>query len=118
MNNTAEIKKRQVIIYTRISIEEQKNARVPSLSYQEERLKQHCRSNNFEIVAHFQDVCLGKDFDRPEFQKMLMKIRSGALKANLFLATTSDRFARSKKLGLDMIAELRNYGIHSDIISP
>lgn len=110
MSNTIAKRQRKVIIYTRVSTDEQAE-KGTSLLDQVERLRKYCESNGYEIVAHFQDDHSAKDFNRPEFQKMLALIKSKTLKADLFLTVRFDRFSRNLIHSLNMINELKKYGI-------
>lgn len=115
MSNISGIRQKRVIIYSRVSTDEQAE-RGFSLSDQEERLRRYCESNNCEIVAHFQDDHSAKNFNRPAFQNMLMQLRSKVLKADLFLAVRYDRFSRNAELSLAMISELKKYGVQFNTV--
>ena len=95
-----------VIIYTRVSTEDQKENGF-SLQDQERRLKAHCEKNGKKIIAHYQDNYSGKNFNRPEFQKMLAALRDKNLKASQFLCVRMDRFSRDLINTLDMIQTLK-----------
>lgn len=95
-----------VIIYTRVSTEDQKENGF-SLQDQERRLRAHCEKNGKKIIAHYQDNYSGKNFNRPEFQKMLAALRDKNLKASQFLCVRMDRFSRDLIITLDMIQTLK-----------
>ncbi|MHA7864868.1 recombinase family protein [Flagellimonas marinaquae] len=99
-----------VAIYTRVSTEDQKEKGF-SLQDQERRLRQHCKQNGKSVVAHYQDNCSGKNFNRPQFQQMLTDIKSGVIKIKELWIVRYDRFARNIKASLTMIDQLKSLGV-------
>jgi len=95
-----------VVIYTRVSTEDQKENGF-SLQDQERRLREHCKREGKRIVAHFQDDYSAKDFNRPEFQRMLSDLRNKTLKVSQFLCVRMDRFSRNVTSTLEMIQVLK-----------
>ena len=115
MNNTRGTRQRKAIIYTRVSTDEQAEKGF-SLIDQENTLKNYCKRENYEVVAHFKEDHSAKTFDRPEFQKMLSQIKAKTLKADLLLTVRCDRFSRNAELSFTMISELRKYGIEFNTV--
>lgn len=103
------------ILYTRVSTDEQKEHGF-SLQDQETRLRKYSKRENIDIVAHYQDDHSAKDFNRPEFQKMLSDLRQKKLRANLLLCVRMDRFSRNATDTLNMIQELKSFGISLKLI--
>ena len=101
---------RSAIIYTRVSTDDQKENGF-SLREQEARLRSYCKRENFEIVKHYQDDYSAKDFNRPEFQKMLSDLREKRVKADLFICVRNDRFSRNALETLNMLQEFKKLGI-------
>ena len=95
-----------VIIYTRVSTEDQKENGF-SLQDQERRLRAYCESKGKTIIAHYQDNYSGKNFNRPEFQRMLTAIKNKNLKACQFFCVRADRFSRDLSHTLNMVQTLK-----------
>jgi site-specific DNA recombinase len=91
---------RTAIIYTRVSTVEQGNGYSPSR--QKEVLEYYCKINEIKIVAHFDDQHSGKDFNRPEYQKLLAYLKHHKGITDL-LFVRWDRFSRSVRHALNMI---------------
>ena len=101
---------RQAIIYTRVSTDDQKDYGF-SLQDQERSLKAYCRRENIDIVAHYQEDHSAKDFNRPEFQKMLSDVQKKRVIADLFLCVRNDRFSRNAFETLKMLQEFKKLGL-------
>ena len=95
-----------VIIYTRVSTEDQKENGF-SLQDQERRLRAYCEREEKTIIAHYQDNYSGKNFNRPQFQMMLTAIKNKNLNASQFFCVRMDRFSRDVSHTLDMIQTLK-----------
>ncbi|MFC1732086.1 recombinase family protein [candidate division KSB1 bacterium] len=106
---------RKAILYTRVSTDEQKEQGF-SLQEQEARLKRYCAHENIDIAEHYQEDYSAKNFNRPEFQKMLLAIKEKRLKANLFLCIRIDRFSRNMLESILMIQEFQKYGLEFRVI--
>ena len=106
---------RQAIIYTRVSTDDQK-VNGFSLQDQERSLKAHCRRENIEIAAHYQEDHSAKDFNRPAFQRMLSDVKEKRVKADLFLCVRWDRFSRSFEESLQMIRLFTKLGLQLKFI--
>ena len=78
-----------------------------SLESQKEILKQNGATEIFE------DSFTGTKTDRPEFNKLLKKLKSG----DTLIVTKLDRFARSMSQGSDLVNELINKGIKVNILN-
>ena len=100
----------KVIIYSRVSTDEQKEKGF-SLQDQERRLKEFCREHNREIVRHYQEDYSAKDFNRPEFQKLLAAIKDRTLQVQEFICVKYDRFSRNLEENLRMTRLLKGYGV-------
>ena len=72
-----------VIIYTRVSTEDQKENGF-SLQDQERRIRKYCDEKGFDIIAHYQDDASAKDFNRPQLEH--------ATSISLVLKPVSSRF--------------------------
>ncbi len=84
----------QVVIYTRVSTEDQKENGY-SLQDQERRLRKYCLDNNYEVIAHYQDDSSAKNFNRPQFQKLLTDLKEKRIKPSQLICLRIDRFSRN-----------------------
>ena len=78
-----------------------------SLEGQKELLKQN------GAIEIFEDSFTGTKTDRPEFNKLLKKLKSG----DTLIVTKLDRFARSMSQGSELVNELINKGIKVNILN-
>jgi Site-specific recombinases, DNA invertase Pin homologs len=83
------------VIYTRVSTEEQKKGGF-SLEAQEDELLKYAENKGFKVVDKYSDGGYsGKDFNRPEFQRMMKDLVEG--KFQIILAWRVDRISRNNK---------------------
>jgi len=61
-------------LYVRVSTDEQKRMGY-SLAEQEDRLIQHCEVNNIKVRGIFREDFSAKDFNRPEWKKLINTIK-------------------------------------------
>ncbi len=101
---------RKAVIYTRVSTDEQRESGF-SLQDQEKRLRAYSEKAGWEIIAHYQDDHSAKNFNRPDFQRMLNDLKTGKIKATVFLCVRMDRFSRNVAESLSMIQLLGKYGL-------
>ncbi len=105
---------KNVIIYTRVSTEEQKTNF--SLRAQKGRLENYCSRNGYRIVGHYEDNCSAKTFDRPEFQNMLKYIQNNKNKVDEVLFLKWDRFSRNIIQAYNMIDKLAKLNVSVNAI--
>jgi site-specific DNA recombinase len=101
---------RKAVIYTRVSTDEQRENGF-SLQDQESRLKKYCEKAGYDVVAHYQDDHSAKNFNRPQFQRLITDLKTREIKADLFLCVRMDRFSRNLQASLSMIQTLAKYGL-------
>jgi DNA invertase Pin-like site-specific DNA recombinase len=102
---------KNVIIYTRVSTDEQAEKGF-SLRHQKEQLENYCNQNGYTIMAHFQDDYSAKNFSaRPEFQKLLRFAKANQNKVDTLLFLKWDRFSRNIEAAYRMIREFKEMGI-------
>jgi len=95
-------------IYVRVSTDEQRR-RGYSLIEQEERLLEYCATNNIQVSGTFREDYSAKDFNRPEWKKLIKTIKKNKNKSPsnvLFLKW--DRFSRNIQYAYQMIEILKN----------
>lgn len=78
-----------------------------SLESQKQLLKQN------GAIEIFEDSFTGTKTDRPEFNKLLKKLKSG----DILIVTKLDRFARSMTQGSELVTDLINKGIKVNILN-
>lgn len=104
---------KRTYIYVRVSTDEQMRQGY-SLIEQEERLLQHCKINNIEIEGIFREDYSAKDFNRPEWKKLIRTIKkdkSRPQKQILFIKW--DRFSRNIQYAYQMMGLLKNLNIEA-----
>ncbi|KIO76800.1 hypothetical protein TH53_12825 [Pedobacter lusitanus] len=100
-------------IYVRVSTDEQMRHGY-SLIEQEDRLLQHCEINNIQVVGIFREDYSAKDFNRPEWKKLIKTIKKNENKLSeniLFLKW--DRFSRNIQYAYQMLGILRDLNIQA-----
>lgn len=107
---------KNVIIYTRVSTDEQAEKGF-SLRNQKEQLENYCTQRGYRILQHFQDDYSAKNFSsRPEFQKLLRFAQSNQKKVDALLFTKWDRFSRNIEASYTMIRRFREMDIEVNSI--
>src|SRR5690606_26236365 len=99
-----------VVIYTRVSTDEQANTGF-SLSHQEEALKKYCKLKNYKILNHFQDDYSAKTVNRPEWNKLDKFVKINKKNIDLILFTKWDRFSRNAEQAHVIIRQMSSIGI-------
>jgi site-specific DNA recombinase len=100
-------------IYVRVSTDEQKRKGY-SLVEQEERLLNHCEINNIKVKGVFREDFSAKDFNRPEWKRLIKVIKRNKHKPPeniLFLKW--DRFSRNIEFAYQMIGVLKELNVRA-----
>ena len=105
---------KRAILMSRVSSDEQ--AKGYSLDIQVEKLSEHCRKENYLIINVFKEDHSAKNFNRPEFKKLLIYLKQNKGKVDLLLITTWDRFSRNLTESFSMIEQLKNLGVEVQAI--
>src|SRR5688500_14615298 len=74
ISNEKFITMKSAYLYSRVSTDEQKR-KGNSLEEQEDRLIRHCELNHIQINGIFREDHSAMDFNRPEWKKLIKKIR-------------------------------------------
>lgn len=106
---------KNVIIYTRVSTDEQANTGF-SLRHQEEALRKYCDAKGFKVVNHFQDDYSAKTFNRPQWIKLSEHVKRNKKSVDLILFTKWDRFSRNAEQAQTTIRQMSNLGIEVNSI--
>ncbi|MCD4729387.1 MAG: recombinase family protein, partial [Bacteroidales bacterium] len=101
---------KKAILYVRVSTDEQA-IKGYSLIDQEERLKIYCERMKIEVVRIFKEDHSAKDFNRPEFKKLMQSAREQKRQINQLLFVRWDRFSRNVSESYRMIDRFHKMGI-------
>lgn len=105
---------KKAILMSRVSSDEQ--ARGYSLDVQEETLKRYCENHDIEIIDLYREDHSAKNFNRPEFKKLLAYAKANAGKIDYLLFTSWDRFSRNTADAYEVIRRLNEMGIEPQAI--
>ena len=109
---------KNVIIYSRVSTDEQANQGY-SLEYQEEVLARHCNLKGYNIVEKFQEDKSGKDFNRPDWKKIKLMIQERKRKKepiDAIVILRPDRFVRNLILAFLEVDNLLKMGCEVEFL--
>ena len=95
-------------LYVRVSTDEQKRKGY-SLPEQEDRLLKYCRYNNNEVKGIYREDFSAKNFNRPEWKKLFLEVKSKPKVEKNILFIKWDRFSRNVEYAYEMIGMLRKY---------
>ena len=116
-NNNISRDKKNVIIYCRVSSDEQKKG--SSLEVQEERLVRECQRRGYNIIdiPHWEDES-GKTFvKRPVITNILQYIKKHSNEVDMLLCLRWNRFSRVVSQGTHVVEDLKdNYGVEVNAI--
>ena len=99
-----------VICYKRVSTEEQRENGF-SLQHQEQAMIDWCKTKKHDIVQIYTEDFSGKDFDRPEWNKLMDYLKKNKNSVDLVLCYRWDRFGRNLDESLKVIASLKKLGV-------
>jgi site-specific DNA recombinase len=103
------------IIYIRVSTDEQADTGY-SQRHQEEMLRRYCELQHIHIIKTYFEDHSAKNFERPEFKKLLIQIRKEKNITDLLLFTKWDRFSRNAGDAYAMISTLNKLGVEPQAI--
>jgi site-specific DNA recombinase len=115
MNNVNEGMIENVIVYCRVSSDEQ--ALGSSLDVQEERIRDYCEAKGYNIIKVYRDDESAKTFEkRPEMMRIVdyIKHNKGQVQKLLFLRW--DRFSRDLTSAMQYIQWFREQGVEPNAI--
>lgn len=104
-----------VIIYTRVSTDEQADKGY-SLRHQKQVLELYCGQKDWHILKHFEEDFSAKNFERPEFKKLLVYLKANRKRVDYLLFTRWDRFSRNQEEAYRVIRQFKNMGIEVNAI--
>lgn len=95
-------------LYVRVSTDEQKRKGY-SLPEQEDRLLKYCDYHNIKVKGIFREDYSAKDFNRPEWKKLIKIVKNKSVEDKNILFIKWDRFSRNIEYAYEMIGMLRKY---------
>jgi site-specific DNA recombinase len=101
---------RKVVIYTRVSTEDQKENGF-SLQEQYSRILSYCQKMGYERAGHYEDNHSAKTFNRPKFKEFLNDVKTKKVNSDLLIVTKIDRFSRDAMETVLMVKKLDSFGI-------
>ncbi len=104
-----------VILYSRVSTDEQADKGF-SLRHQKEVLELYCNQKGYSIAQHFREDYSAKNFNRPEFNNLLVYLKGNRKRIDQILFTRWDRFSRNQEEAYRVIRQFRNMGIEVNAI--
>ena len=107
---TKKMSSTNVIIYSRVSTDEQAQ-RGFSLDYQEESLKKFCEGMGYNVVKAYREDHSAKSFNRPEWVKLRAYAKANRKEIHKVLFAKWDRFSRNVEQALVAIREFDSMGI-------
>ena len=107
--------KDNVIIYARVSTDEQAN-RGYGIESQEMAAKDYVRRNGYNLLSVIREDFSAKTFNRPEWQKLMDYIKSNKGLVQRLVVLKWDRFSRNVIDTLEMARKLRKMGVTIDCI--
>lgn len=108
---------KNAILYIRVSTDEQASHGY-SQRNQQDVLEKYCEFRGIAIAEVIYEDHSAKTFKRPEWQRMLTKLKKDKVKqpTQLILFTRWDRFSRNTADAYQMITELRRLGVEPQAI--
>lgn len=100
---------KEAYLYIRVSTDEQAEKGY-SQRNQEELLRRYCQINSIEISEVIFEDHSAKSFNRPEWKKLLIKVKRSRSRTKLVLFTKWDRFSRNAGDSYQMINLLNKMG--------
>ena len=101
---------KRAILYRRVSTTEQKDTG-SSLSSQKEHLTSFCIRNDIEIIKDYEEDCSAKNFNRPEFSKLIEYAVKNKRGIDYLFINRWDRFSRDVHEALDILKLFKNMNI-------
>lgn len=102
-------------LYVRVSTDEQADKGYSQRS-QEEMLRKFCVLNDIHVRDVIYEDYSAKTFNRPQWKKILLKLKRYKNKTDLVLFTKWDRFSRNAGDAYQMINLLRKFGVEPQAI--
>jgi DNA invertase Pin-like site-specific DNA recombinase len=105
---------KRAILMARVSSDEQ--AKGYSLDIQVDKLSSHCSREDIQVLNVYREDHSAKNFNRPEFKKLLTYLKANKGKVDLLLVTTWDRFSRNVTESYAVLEQLKQMGVEVQAI--
>lgn len=102
-------------LYIRVSTDEQADKGY-SQRNQEEMLRKYCNNHSIKVNSVIYEDHSAKSFERPEWKKILLRLKKRGNNVNLILFTKWDRFSRNAGDAYQMIGRLGRLGVEPQAI--
>jgi site-specific DNA recombinase len=99
-----------VILYCRTNTDE-KTVKGFSLNNQKETLKKYCEDKKYNIIKHYEDVCSGISFDRPEWNNLMDYVKNNKNSIDIILISDWSRLSRKIEKVIADVNKLSEIGI-------
>ncbi len=109
---------KNVITYSRVSTDEQAQQGY-SLDYQQQTIQRYCELKDYKIIQSFREDHSAKDFERPEWKKIIKLVKSKEKqkdKISSVVILRADRFSRNLLLSLVEKAKLNLLGCNVEFV--
>lgn len=106
---------KKAILYRRVSTTEQKNFG-NSLTAQRNSLRDFCEKKSMIVVKEFQEDFSAKNFDRPEFNRLIEFAKKNKSNIDYLLIVDWDRFSRNAYEALSIIKDFEKLSIEINCI--
>lgn len=107
--------KPNVVLYTRVSTDEQAQQGF-SLKYQEETLLRYCKTLEYNVLKLFKEDHSAKNFNRPEWNKLNAYIKVNKRQVNKVLFLKWDRFSRNVEQAYRVIGEFDKMAVELNAV--
>lgn len=106
---------KRAILMARVSSDDQ--AKGYSLDEQQDVLLKYCERNSIEVIQVYREDHSAKDFERPEFKKIMSFIKANPGLVNMLLFISWDRFSRNVTESYNVIRTLQRLKINPQAIT-
>ncbi len=110
------LKGKKAILYRRVSTNEQKKTG-NSLNSQQNQLRKFCENNQMQIIKEFEEDHSAKDFNRPEWNRLMKFSKENQKNVDFLLVVNWDRFSRNTLDALNTIEIFKDYNIEVNSIN-
>lgn len=107
--------KNNVLIYIRVSTDEQSNQGY-SLEYQEILTTRHCELRKYNILQLYKEDYSAKTFERPQWRNLIAYIKANKGLVNKLVFSRWDRFSRNQSDAQSMIKQLEKLNVIIDCV--
>jgi site-specific DNA recombinase len=105
------VMKKNAILYTRVSTDEQNNGYSPA--DQKDKLIRFCENQDINIVGIYHDDESGKSFNRPEWKKIILFLKSNKGRVDYIYFLKWDRFSRNAPEAYAELSKLDKLGVEA-----